>query len=388
MRRRPKVLLSLLLFAVAGGLVLTLGKQAAPFPEGSESASRLLPGPYTVASYDARLRDSSRGSPAHSDYEGSDERVLEVSVWHPANPLQTPQPLVVYSHGFSSSREGGAYLGRHLASYGFVVVAADFPMTHMKAPGGPWVRDVVNQPGDVSFLIDRLLAANADSEHVLHAQIDPDRIGVVGLSLGALTSTLVAYHPEWRDSRVGAVLSIAGRTSPFSKVFFESPSPTPFLMLAGDIDALVPYKANAQPVLNKIPGAQLVTIHGGSHAGFAGSASVLRFMNNPDALACWIVMRNVDDQDSAGTWLNALGRPEQGVRQSSRVESCALPVLPTAINPLRQQMITTVVVRAFFDAVFSRGADERALAQQFLSERLPAEVDNVSYAASLTVTTP
>ena len=49
---------------------------------------------------------------------------------------------------------GGAYLAEQLASLGYVVVAVDYPLTNGLAPGGPDVKDVVNQLADVSFLID------------------------------------------------------------------------------------------------------------------------------------------------------------------------------------------------------------------------------------------
>ena len=40
--------------------------------------------------------------------------------------------------------------------------------------------------------------------------IDRDRIGAMGLSLGGLTTTLVAFHPTLGDPRIRAAVSIAG----------------------------------------------------------------------------------------------------------------------------------------------------------------------------------
>ena len=47
----------------------------------------------------------------------------------------------------------------------------------------------------------------------LPAPIDHDCVAAVGLSLGGLTSTLIAFHPTLRDPRVGVAVSIAGRGS-------------------------------------------------------------------------------------------------------------------------------------------------------------------------------
>src|SRR5690606_13309203 len=125
---------------------------------------------------------------------------------------------------------------------------------------------------------DSLLQLSADASHRLHGQIDAERIGALGLSLGGLTTTLAVFHPELRDPRIRAAISIAGPTFVFTPAFYRHHS-LPFLMLAGDIDALVPYGANAAPVPERVPGGELVTLRAGSHTGFAGPATVMRWLN-------------------------------------------------------------------------------------------------------------
>lgn len=104
-------------------------------------------------------------------------------------------------------------------------------------------------------------------------------------------------------------------------------------------------------------------------------------MDNPDALGCYMVISNIED-DVEEPWFDLLGTPEQGIDYESINELCQVDPLPVAMNPLRQQMITAVVVRAFFDSVFSYSADERQAAAQFLNSVLPAEVAEVEYAAA------
>jgi dienelactone hydrolase len=363
---------------VAGWLV-SAGRQAEPFPEGSVSASRLQPGPHMVHSHNDVFTDDSRPSEAHGSFAGLPHRRLEVTVWHPAENDGGPFPLIVYSHGFSSNRDGGAYIGEHLASHGYVVVAADYPLTNMYAPDRPYVKDVVNQPGDVSFIIDQLLAQSRDEDHMLYRTVDGDRIGVTGISLGGMTSTLVAFHPTLGDYRVGAALSIAGPTAQFTEQFFRHRR-VPFLMLAGDIDAMVPFRSNALPVLVKVPGSQLVEVVNGSHTGFAGPAASLRYMSNPDELGCFIVERSIEN-DVEEFWFDRLGTREQGIDYDSASELCQLAPLPEAMNPLRQHMITSVVVRAFFDSQFA-GAERAYSGARFLSRVLPAELEEVNYASA------
>jgi predicted dienelactone hydrolase len=380
MRRSVKVVIAIVGLLAVSTTILSNGRQAQPFAQDSASAARLLAGPLTVHSHEATFVDDSRPSQAHGDYAGASSRTLEATVWQPANNAAGPYPLIVYSHGFSSNRDGGAYLGEHLASHGYVVVAANYPLTHMNAPDRPYVKDVVNQPADISFLIDSLLRQGLDQSHTLAGMIDDQRIGVTGISLGGMTSTMVAFHPTMGDPRIGASLSIAGPTAQFTAKFFESPS-IPFLMLAGDIDALVPHASNAAPVLEKVPGSQLVTVTGASHTGFSGPAAALRWMDNPDALGCYMVTSNIED-DVEEPWYELLGTEEQGIDYDSINELCLVDPLPVAINPLRQQMISAVVVRAFFDSVFSQHPQERVAAAQFLSSVLPAEVVEVDYAVA------
>ena len=374
-----KALFLIVILAVAA-MVLIYGKQPKPFSPQSESASRLRPGLATVSQYDETFIDTSRSTQANGDYPGDDRRILEGTLWHPVSASDGPYPLIVYSHGFSSSKEGGAYLAQQLASLGYVVVSVNYPLTNYNAPGGPNVKDVMNQPADVSFLIDTLLAQSNTPGHALAGMVDGSRIGVTGISLGGLTTELVTYHPTLRDPRIGAALSIAGPTAIFSPVFFERVK-VPFMMLSGDIDAMVPHDTNAAPVPRKIPGSELVTIANASHTAFAGTASLLRWLNNPDALGCWMVKRNIGNAGSE-PWYELIGSKEQGVDHNAVNELCLTDPLPEAMNALRQQMISSIVVSSFFQSHFSASARERDSSRLFLSRILEKELAEVSYSRS------
>ena len=211
--------------------------------------------------------------------------------------------------------------------------------------------------------------------------VDAARIGLTGISLGGMTTTLASFHPEMRDERIGAALSIAGPTSMFTETFFTH-ADVPFLMLAGDIDALVPYATNAEPVPDIVAHSELVTVTGASHTGFAGPAAPLRWMDNPDAIGCYMVKDNVDESLSEEPWYDLIGSPEQGINHNAVNELCLMDPLPTALNVLRQHMITIVVVSSFFQSHFAADPAERAAAQEYLSGALADELAEVSYEAS------
>jgi predicted dienelactone hydrolase len=375
------VVLVVVFLLLLSGAVLHYGRQPEPFPVGSNSEMLLQPGPMQVRQQEETFVDASRPTDANGDYAGAPERVLEGMIWSPVSNEQGPYPLIVYSHGFTSNWSGGAYLAEQLASLGYVVVAVNYPLTNMQAPGGPNVKDVIHQPADVSFLIDRMLSKSQTPGDPLEGMVDETRIGVTGISLGGMTTELVSFHPDMRDSRIGAALSIAGPTALFTEKFFANAA-VPFLMLAGDIDALVPYATNAAPVIDKVSGSELVTIVGGSHTGFAGPAAPLRWLNNPDALGCFMVKRNIDDSEEE-PWFESIGTPAQGIDPDAINELCLVDPLPAATNVLRQQMISSVVVSSFFQSIFAPQETQRQAARLFLSKTLAAELPDVRFQAAL-----
>lgn len=379
-----KTLILLVLFFASGWLLLLwLDRHTAlppDLPKDSQSFQRLQNGPYPVGRDDVQLSDGSRPTAAHGKQPEQAARTLKTVVWFPlaANGRSVAEglhPLVVYSHGFSSNREEPAYLARHLASHGYIVLSPDFPLTRMTTAGGPMLDDVVNQPGDVRFLISTALKWNRAEGHPFHQRIDPDRIAAMGLSLGGLTTTLAAFHPRLRDPRIAAAISIAGPSTMFDRAFFTQ-SRTPFLMIAGDIDAILPYADNAAPLPAKHPQSLLLSLTGGSHAGFADSSRWLRWLSNPDSLGCWVVQKR-KAADSGSSIYPALLDGSRGIVEDRRDSICKVQPLPAAMNVLRQQQLTTLAVRAFFDSRFAPTPEARAQALQFLTTTLPAEQDDL-----------
>jgi hypothetical protein len=93
-------------------------------------------------------------------------------------------PLIVYSHGSGGIRFENLALAAHLASHGYVVVAGDHPGDTLLDSGDEMETILTDRPRDVSFLIDRFLAFDAEAGNVFAGGIDSDRIGVTGWSFG------------------------------------------------------------------------------------------------------------------------------------------------------------------------------------------------------------
>ncbi len=183
-----------------------------------------------------------------------------------------PFPLVIYSHGLFSSGYSLAIFGEHLARHGFVMVAPDYidtmapdftqPIAFSRIEGGradpairvfaaahEWIEPMNADPslllaylaehrlGQTRFVLDQALAWNMDAESPYFQAIDPNRIGIVGWSLGGLTALgLVGAHPDpaVRDTRIRAALLLSAPPYPFQDTLDNIGAP--IMLMTGDQD--------------------------------------------------------------------------------------------------------------------------------------------------------
>lgn len=359
---------------------------AADHPQGRDYSK---PGPHTAATLEVTWEDKARPIVATDKHGAAPSRRLETMIYYPASgpaPLLGqaklaeggPFPLLMYSHGYSSSRDEARAFATRAASYGYVVVAPNFPLTSTLANGGaPDVNDAANQPGDVSFLIDQVLALSADSKHPLAGGVDEKRIGTLGVSLGGLTTLLISYHPKFHDTRIKAAAPIAPLAYFFAPAFYHTRE-LPLLIVHGDLDSFIDYEANGRRAFMRAsPNARLLTVKKGSHAAFAfpldesGFGGVLNALlarpdadpSNPDGLGCGAVG---DTLASTGVeFLEALGDGAESLIMTTEEEAKRL--LPCtngnykkpAMKAADQLEIATRSTLSFFEAHLGATSDTR-----------------------------
>ena len=238
-------------------------------------------GPFAVGVTTLTLVDESRPIDANGSYPGADSRTLVTEVWYPAEgspaPLEirdaplaqtgAPYPLIVFSHGYIGNRRQSTSYTAHLASHGYVVVSADYPLTNMSAPGGPRLSDVLNQPGDVTFLIDSFLGFSREASHPLEGAVDEEAIGLSGHSLGGLTTLLATFGPL-RDGRVKAALPIAGPACLVGETAYDTLA-VPMLVMGGGADAVVAWQSVRAAYDMASAPKYLLAMLGGTHLHFA-----------------------------------------------------------------------------------------------------------------------
>jgi predicted dienelactone hydrolase len=256
----------------------TAAPTTAPTPVTQNPAES---GPFAVGVSTLTLVDESRPTDANGDYPGADSRTLVTEVWYPAEggtqpgelrdaPLdrsQAPYPLIVFSHGLTGNRRQSSSYTAHLASHGYVVISPDFPLTNGAAPGGPRIGDAVNQPGDVSFLIDSFLQFSAEPGNPLEGAIDETAIGLTGHSTGGLTAILATFGPL-ADPRVKATLPLAPLGCMVGSEAYTD-SHIPLLVIGGSADQVVGFPSIRQAYDAANTPKYLLTLVGGNHMRFA-----------------------------------------------------------------------------------------------------------------------
>jgi predicted dienelactone hydrolase len=152
-----------------------------------------------------------------------------------------PFPLVVFGHGFTLTPRPYRRLLDAWAQAGYVVAAPIFPLENAHAPGGPDESDLINQPRDMSFVITRMLAADAAAGHgFLAGLIDRHQIAVAGHSDGGETALAVAYDRHYLDRRIGAAIILSGAEIPGVGGFDFPPHSPPLLAAQGTADIVNP----------------------------------------------------------------------------------------------------------------------------------------------------
>ena len=144
------------------------------------------PGPYTVGSITLTITNPDNGDELVTDvyYPSSGEAI---------DPSDAPYATLVFARGFLSSSGNYSGNGSHLASWGYIVLVADFPS-----------EDIEVRAADVQYLFSYLEAENANAASRFYNRIDTSRFGLLGHSLGGLTTLMVAA----RDPRVQVAVAL------------------------------------------------------------------------------------------------------------------------------------------------------------------------------------
>lgn len=154
-------------------------------------------------------------------------------------------PLLAFAPGYRQCLTSYDPLVMSWASAGYVVAMVQFPRTncHVKVPDEA---DLASQPGDVSYVIGRLISAGREPGGRLSGLIDAAKVAVAGHSDGGDTVAAVVASTCCRDSRVSAAVVLAGAEwPPLPGRYFAAPT-VPMLFVQGTADTWNPPGASTQ----------------------------------------------------------------------------------------------------------------------------------------------
>ncbi len=176
-------------------------------------------------------------------------------------------PVVIFSHGLSAFRAQSIDLVTHLASRGYVVVAADhigrtlsdfLPCAFNPAPDDCDLGGAFDDPAppQVAEMADWITAANVEAKGFFEDALDVDRLVLSGHSAGSSTTATVGQD----DTRFRALVQLAGARSVTREV--------PLLAMGGTCDTFITDQDMRDGIAGTASG-QLVQIVGAGHLAFS-----------------------------------------------------------------------------------------------------------------------
>ncbi|WP_145948204.1 alpha/beta fold hydrolase [Paenibacillus sp. Y412MC10] len=278
---------------------------------------------------------------------------LQVRVSAPATGHDLP--IIVFSHGYSSSMDGYTPLVDFWAAHGFAVIQP----THLDSktlnlppedPRTPLIWRV--RVDDLKRVLDQLDLIEA-SVPGLSGRLDRSRIAVAGHSWGGQTASMLLGArvldangqpgEDMSDSRIkaGVLLATTGKggadLSPFAAEHFPFMNPsfadmnTPALVVAGDEDQSMLSTRGpdwfTDPYFLSPGSKSLLTLFGGQHSlgGITGYNATETTDESPERVALlqritWAYLRSALGLDHS-SWAAACASLEEGSHPLGRMES-------------------------------------------------------------------
>ena len=157
------------------------------------------------------------------------------TIYHPTN-VTGPFAAIAISPGFTGTQSTMSWFGPRLASNGFVVITIDTNSTSDQPP---------SRATQLMAALNQLKTFSNTSSHPLYRKVDPNRLGVMGHSMGG-GGTLIA-------AKDNPTLKAAIPLAPWNTSTNFSTVQVPTLIVACEIDDVAAVSSHASPFYNSIP---------------------------------------------------------------------------------------------------------------------------------------
>lgn len=198
----------------------------------------------------------------NSSFFHEDWGEYEATIYYPMegspDKTEAPYPAIVFAHGFACTKEDYSWIGNYCASHGYVAILFTTPSRF------DLFRAFLQSLDGILLSIDHLIAQNHKVGGPIEGMVDENRIGVMGHSMGAMTSLKAAAQ----DKRIKAVVSLApGYFNTFTESYLDACAlinvPTQIVM--GSFDFICP-PAGGRMYYDAISAEkEMVIINGADH---------------------------------------------------------------------------------------------------------------------------
>jgi dienelactone hydrolase len=231
------------------------GAEAPVTPSGPAAAATKRPGTHpvvlgTAGTFQVGRRQLTFTEPAHAGPSGEPlgPRTLITQLWYPAGspPARGRFPLLLFAPGFQQCADPYGDLLTAWASAGYVVAAVDFPHSDCRVGTAATEADMINQPGDMSYVLTRLLALSQQPGDVVSGLVNSRELAAAGQSDGGDTVAALAANTCCADRRLAAVAVLSGAEWPPMPGRYFGASAPPMLFVQGSADVVNPPETSGQ----------------------------------------------------------------------------------------------------------------------------------------------
>jgi fermentation-respiration switch protein FrsA (DUF1100 family) len=226
----------------------------------------------TAGAYRVSEKRLTLTEPAHTGSAGQylTQRTLVIDIRYPRSGgpglARGPFPLIMFAPGFMQCDGPYADLLDYWAAAGYAVAAVNFPRTSCRVGAAAYEPDLVNQPGDVSYALGRLLALSAQSHGLLSGLLSSRLIAAAGQSDGGDTVAALAASTCCTDRRLAVVAVLSGAEwPPMPGRYFPGGAP-PMLFVQGSADNINPPWTSVQMyTADRAPARYYLDLLGATH---------------------------------------------------------------------------------------------------------------------------
>ncbi|MDZ4712824.1 MAG: dienelactone hydrolase family protein [bacterium] len=179
-------------------------------------------------------------------------------------------PVISFGHGFTLNPNLYVSIFRHLASWGFIVIA---PSTETG-----FAPNHTNFAKDLVFVLKDMKRKGNNNGDIFYNVIDTNYTGVFGHSMGGGCSFLAGSM----DSSIKAVSSLAAANTNPSSITAMKLIKNPVQLLSGQRDSIASYWTHQLPhYKNGFPFKQTINLKGANHSYFHSIAGLDDLIDNP-----------------------------------------------------------------------------------------------------------